>query len=122
MNCGASRRFIETRIRTTAGQSGVSGADIKSIPVPICGVDEQALIQERLGSELTKVAYLLDAIENALKRSEALRQGILKKAFSGKLVAQEPHDEPASVLLERIRGEKSETENSKRKIREKDAA
>jgi type I restriction enzyme S subunit len=117
LNCGASRRFVESKIRTTAGQSGVSGADIKSIPVPVCDVAEQVLIQEWLGSKLTKVAYLLDAIENALKRSEALRQCILDRAFSGKLVAQNPNDEPASILLERIKAEKAETENGKMKIK-----
>jgi type I restriction enzyme S subunit len=122
LNCGASRRFVESKIRTTAGQSGVSGADIKSIPVPVCGVAEQVLIQERLGSKLTKVAYLLDAIENALMRSEALRQSILERAFSGKLVAQNPHDQPALILLERIKAEKAETENGKKKIKRTAAA
>ena len=38
-------------------------------------------------------------------QSEALRQSILKKAFEGKLVAQNPKDEPAEKLLERIRAE-----------------
>jgi type I restriction enzyme S subunit len=44
-------------------------------------------------------------IDAALKRSEALRQSILKKAFTGQLVHQDPADEPASTLLERIRAE-----------------
>ena len=42
-----------------------------------------------------------------LKRTEQLRQSILKKAFSGGLVPQDSNNEPASVLLERIRAEKS---------------
>jgi type I restriction enzyme S subunit len=41
-----------------------------------------------------------------LKRSAALRQSILKKAFTGQLVPQDPTDEPASALLERIRKER----------------
>ena len=40
--------------------------------------------------------------------SEALRQSILKKAFAGQLVAQDPRDEPASVLLDRIRAEREQ--------------
>lgn len=47
-----------------------------------------------------------EAITAELKRSERLRQSILKHAFSGKLVPQDPNDEPASVLLEKIRNEK----------------
>ncbi|MDZ7622158.1 MAG: hypothetical protein U5O69_07170 [Candidatus Competibacteraceae bacterium] len=46
------------------------------------------------------------AIEYGLKQSSAQRQNILKAAFSGQLVPQDPNDEPASVLLERIRAER----------------
>jgi type I restriction enzyme S subunit len=45
-------------------------------------------------------------ITTELQRSEFLRQSILKRAFSGQLVPQDPNDEPASRLLERIRAEK----------------
>jgi type I restriction enzyme S subunit len=106
VNCGAARDFIETKIRTTAGQSGVSGSDIKGIPVPICSPTEQAVIRDRVDQELSKISKLLSEIDNQLIKSEALRQSILKKAFSGQLVPQNGTDEPASVLLERIKTEK----------------
>lgn len=80
-----------------------------NIIVPFCSEEEQ----NQLVQEIEKSISALDRHENevgvALKRSEALRQSILKKAFSGELVSQDHCDEPASVLLERIIKEKKET-------------
>jgi len=107
VNCGASREFIGRRIRTTAGQSGVSGSDIKAIPVPICCEAEQAAISALLSEVMSRIGQLLAEIDRNLVRGEGLRQSILKKAYSGQLVEQDPNDKPASVLLERIRAEKA---------------
>ena len=51
------------------------------------------------------------AIEYGLKQSSAQRQNILKAAFSGQLVPQDPNDEPANVLMERIRAERAARES-----------
>jgi len=59
-------------------------------------------------------------IDAALKRSEALRQSILKKAFTGQLVPQDPTDEPASALLARIRKEHT-THSTPKKTAKKSA-
>jgi type I restriction enzyme S subunit len=107
LNCGESRRFVEQRIRTTAGQSGVSGSDVKAIPVPICSLDEQHQIVKFLAAELSRSDKMMEEIEFSLMKSEALRQSVLKKAFSGRLVSQDPNDEPAAVLLGRLRAEKA---------------
>ena len=114
LNSGASRAFVESKIRTTAGQSGVSGEDIKNIPVPVCCLVEQLEIVQELESKLSEADQLELTLTTALQQSEALRQSILKKAFSGQLVPQDPTDEPAASLLARIKAEQSAAPKAKK--------
>ena len=82
---------------------------------------EQPRIVEEVERRLSVIDGLEAQIEANLKRAEHLRQAILKRAFEGKLVPQDPDDEPASVLLERIRAER-ETAAVKSNGRQKRAA
>ncbi len=56
-------------------------------------------------------------IEQSLKQAERLRQSILKRAFEGKLVPQDPSDEPAEILLERIKAEKAQNQTQAKRRR-----
>lgn len=103
VNCGEPRAFIEKRIRTTAGQAGISGGDLKAMPVPICSPEEQAELNATLDVKLSQINAMETEITTALAKLAVLRQSILKKAFSGQLVPQDPSDEPASALLARLR-------------------
>jgi type I restriction enzyme S subunit len=105
-NVGTSRAYLESKARTTAGQTGISGSDIKQIPIPLPPLFEQEQIVAEVEQRLSVVSELEAAVEANLKRAERLRQSILREAFAGRLVSQDPDDEPASVLLERIRGER----------------
>lgn len=107
-NSGASRKFIVDRIRTTAGQSGVSGGDIYAIPIPLCTTEEQHQIVQEIESRLSVAEHLEQTVEESLRQAEVLRQSILQRAFSGQLVPQDPNDESASELLKRIQREKSD--------------
>ena len=109
-NSGVSRRFLARRVRTTAGQSGISGSDLKSMPVPLPPLAEQRRIVAELERRLSVIQQTEAAVEANLTRAERMRQSILKQAFAGKLVPQDPNDEPASVLLERIRVEREAAE------------
>ena len=105
-NAGQSRVFLSNRVRTTAGQAGISGTDVKQMPIPLPPHAEQQRIVAEVERRLSVIQQAAAAVEASLQRAERLRQSILKQAFSGELVPQDPDDEPASVLLERIRAQR----------------
>jgi type I restriction enzyme S subunit len=80
---------------------------LHGVPVPLCSSLEQEEIFGQIERQFSITDQLDQTLTTALKQAEALRQSILKKAFSGQLVPQDPNDEPASVLLERIQAEKA---------------
>ena len=78
-------------------------------------VDDNSIPTAYNGEKRFAVADELEkAVNDGLEKADKLKQSILKKAFEGKLVAQNPNDEPASVLLERIKKEQKPTKGKKK--------
>lgn len=97
----------EHNMTGAVGQRRVPAAWLANERVPLPSLPEQRIIVARIKESLSQVTKLLKMTNVQLVRISSLRQSILKRAFSGKLVSQDPNDEPASVLLERIKVEKA---------------
>jgi type I restriction enzyme S subunit len=99
----AARSAIERQARSTSGVHNINSDEVRAISFRLPSLPDQAAIVAVTESELTKVDDLESWCATELARSTALRQSILKQAFSGRLVPQDPTDEPAAALLARIR-------------------
>ena len=91
----------------------------EQLSLPIPGTAEQKVIVSEIDNRFSVVGQIEATVDRSLKEAERLRQSILKRAFEGKLVPQDPTDEPASVLLERIKAEKAKRAEESMAKREK---
>ena len=95
------RQIIENASATTLPI--LNKSRFSALDFVICSSAEQAEIVRTLDARLGAADMLAAEIEAGLKRAEALRQSVLTEAFAGRLVSQDPGDEPATVLLKHIR-------------------
>ena len=82
----------------------------RDIELLLPSLSDQHQIVAEIESRLSVCDKLEESIAQSLLQAEALRQSILKKAFAGKLVSQDPQDEPAEKLLARIRAERAQAQ------------
>jgi len=97
------RERIRDIAKSSAGHQRISSDGVTGQPVPLPPLAEMVFIVEELERRLSIVDEIEAQIDANLMRAARLRQGILKRAFEGRLVPQDPTDEPAEMLLERIR-------------------
>ena len=95
-------------------QASINQTDVASTQIPVCSPTEQAEIVRRLDARLEAADAMEAEIDAALNRADALRQSILKKAFTGQLIPQDPNDEPADVLLTHIKAGRRKTPKVRR--------
>jgi type I restriction enzyme, S subunit len=93
-NVGVSRDYLARRVRTTAGQSGISGGDLRTMPIPVAPLAEQEWLVAEVERRLSMIEQLNTVTGTNLRRAERLRQAVLAMAFSGRLRIQrkEAHD------------------------------
>ena len=101
-----SRDWLRPNIKTAAGQHGISGGDLKLLPVPLPPLSQQQSIAGRVETAFNWIMRVASETASARRLIHHLDQAVLAKAFRGELVPQDPNDEPASMLLGRIREER----------------
>ncbi len=101
-------RRLKARAKTTAGQTNLTLELCRTLPIPLPPLTEQIEIARLVDEGLEALDTLHAEIRQMLKLAAAQRQNILRAAFSGQLVPQDPNDEPAGVLLARIRAERAQ--------------
>ena len=106
INSSIGRRQIEP-ITQGVAQKKVSLGRFICLAVPVPSIQEQDRLLSYVANAKSDASAQAAATELALKQAAAQRQNILRAAFAGELVPQDPNDEPASVLLERIRAERA---------------
>ncbi|WP_345971323.1 restriction endonuclease subunit S [Sulfurimonas sp. HSL1-6] len=115
--------YAEIRKLAEGGnQPNLNLSKVRSITVPLPTRDEQKEIVSRVESFFTVADALESKIDVAKKRVDKLNQSLLAKAFRGELVPQDPNDEPAEKLLERIKAEQEKEQPKKRAKRVKKAS
>lgn len=99
--------YEHVRKRGSGGnQPALNRSRVEEIAFPLPPLAEQRRIVAEVERHLSVIQAAEEIVEGNLKRADRLRQAILRRAFEGQLVPQDPTDEPASVLLERIRAER----------------
>lgn len=105
--------FIDEGTQTT-NLASISKRKVAALPVPLPPVEEARRITNLITAAFARADRLEGEAKKALALIDRLEAAILAKAFRGELVAQDPTDEPASVLLERIRARRAAEPKSKR--------
>lgn len=110
------RKFVDT-LNTGSLIQHMFTSQLVECPIPVPPLAEQCRIADAVEEKMSSIESLETACQRAASRASGLRIRILASAFSGKLVPQDPNDEPASVLLERIRAERASSISSNGKNR-----
>lgn len=113
------KTWFQNAGKQTTNLASINMGMLRMFPVPLGPADEQRESLNQLEQQIELIDRQAQAVELGLKQSIAQRQNILRAAFSGELVPQDPNDEPASILLARIFAERDERAKQPKKRQSK---
>jgi type I restriction enzyme, S subunit len=109
------RLQIELPARSTSGVKNINSTEVQKLRVSLPPLAEQVEIISRLEKCFKSIQIIEEQYNNSHEQLDTLDRSILAKAFRGELVPQDPNDEPAAILLERIRAEREQTSSNKQR-------
>lgn len=114
-----ARSTIERLAKSTSGVNNINSTQLERLLLPMPAVAEQEAVTRRIAVAFTWIDRLASEATSARRLTDRLDQAVLAKAFRGELVPQDPNDESASALLERIRRQRSTGATPRRRSRAK---
>ena len=109
-----ARSVINAAAKSTSGVNNINSEQLKNLQIKIPSLSKQRIIVSRVIKAFSHTDRLETEAQRALALLDRLESSLLAKAFRGELVPQDPNDEPASVLLNRIRAERAADTKPKR--------
>lgn len=104
------RKQAQNVMTGAVGQRRVPADYLKNISINLPTLEEQKKIVEEIEKRFAVADEAEKVVEDSIEKAKQLKQSILKKAFEGRLVSQDPNDEPASKLLEKIKQERNKND------------
>lgn len=116
INSVFGRLYINSVVTQQVGQANVNSTKLFMMPLPLLSFEEQKELISKLDSGFFLIKNSKNIVNSLLYQLDVLRSTILKQAFEGKLLPQNPNDEPAEILLQKIKAKKEQLKQ-KQKIK-----
>lgn len=114
LQSSVARNTITNAAKSTSGVNNVNAQELQNLALPLPSIAAQKERIVSIVSAFTRIDRLTGEANSARKLIDYLEQSVLAKAFKGELVLQDPTDEPASALLDRIKAERAAAPKVKR--------
>lgn len=114
LNSDSGRYELVKNAKHAVNQASINQKDVQATLIPLPPEDESRIIASSVDNAFKLITQLSQIIQQSESDISRLDQSILAKAFRGELVPQDPNDEPASVLLERIKAERNAAKGNKK--------